>query len=119
MIATPLAGLPFGSPFEGPRDAPLWEPERAGPENDARSSDGRSPLSAKADEREPVNTREPRLVYEAWGFLVKGTTREVRPTSPTVLVHHRPLHPPRLFTTNDSSFRAPRTLFQTLTDLNA
>lgn len=95
MIATPLAGLPFGSPFEGPRDAPLWEPERAGPENDARSSDGRSPLSAKADEREPVNTREPRLVYEAWGFLVKGITREVRPTSP-----------PRLFTVTHPTHRA-------------
>lgn len=171
MIATPLAGLPFGSPFEGATRRSLVGARTGWPENDARSSDGRSPLSAKADEREPVNTREPRLVYEAWGFLVKGTTREVRPTSPprlftttrsthracspplaremgfvvelasaflesftarpthracspspappTVLVHHRPLHPPRLFTTNDSSFRAPRTLFQTLTDLNA
>ena len=95
MIATPLAGLPFGSPFEGATRRSLVGAQTGWPENDARSSDGRSPLSAKADEREPVNTREPRLVYEAWGFLVKGTTREVRPTSP-----------PRLFTVTHPTHRA-------------
>lgn len=95
MIATPLAGLPFGSPFEGATRRSLVGARTGWPENDARSSDGRSPLSAKADEREPVNTREPRLVYEAWGFLVKGTTREVRPTSP-----------PRLFTVTHPTHRA-------------
>lgn len=95
MIATPLAGLPFGSPFEGATRRSLVGARTGWPENDARSSDGRSPLSAKADEREPVNTREPRLVYEAWGFLVKGTTREVHPTSP-----------PRLFTVTHPTHRA-------------